>query len=165
MGSFLVLLDKKLVSGIAATIDVPNLFVEAIFAILGVQGAFAPLVLAYDLACVSSLCDELIFALNDKAVEDICYHDAIFPLVTTLNNLNGGEGIGTQVGGSIVDKRSLRRLGSIIISVLVTIVPLFMGMVDIEEEVISARNPWSSEDVTEREFVSILARRNNMTCT
>eukprot|EP01052_Picozoa_sp_SAG31_P008900 SAG31_NODE_457_length_15415_cov_4.380387_15_plen_76_part_00 len=49
-----------------------------------------------DLAQVSTYCDELVRVLNDKCVKDIANHTIVFPLIQTLNMLNGGQGLGVR---------------------------------------------------------------------
>ena len=90
-GAFVFFLDVKLIYRISEMFAVPAVLFYVSIVVLSVQSAFAPLVLAYDLARVSSLCDELMEVLNKKAIDDIRFYEPIAPLVTTLKNLNAGQ--------------------------------------------------------------------------
>ena len=55
--------------------------------------------IASDLAQVSTMCDNLVEALNAKCVEDIANQKIIAPLADTLQKLNQGQGLGVSVFG------------------------------------------------------------------
>jgi hypothetical protein len=67
---------------------------HVVFTAVFLNLAFLPLGVALDLARVSSLCDDLMEILNDKSVEDIKNEPVVMPLIRTLKNLNGGQGLG-----------------------------------------------------------------------
>ena len=57
---------------------------------------FAPLVIASDLAGVSTMCDDLVEGLNAKCVEDFANQKIVTPLSETLLTLNQGQGLGVS---------------------------------------------------------------------
>ena len=57
---------------------------------------FVPIVIAFDLGRISTMCDDLIEALNAKCIEDIGNRGIIAPLIETLNMVNGGQGLGVS---------------------------------------------------------------------
>ena len=71
------------------------------------MAAIAPIVLAFDVAFVSSMCDELSERINMlrldwsnlETVERV--HGLTFPLQFTLSNLNSSQGLGFTVGHKV----------------------------------------------------------------
>ena len=63
---------------------------------------FAPLVIASDLAGVSTMGDDLVEGLSAKCVEDFANQKIVTPLIETLLTLNQGQGLG--VSGFILGK-------------------------------------------------------------
>ena len=57
---------------------------------------FSPLLIASDLASVSTMCDELVEGLNAKCVEDIASQKIVAPLIETRRTLNQGQGLGVS---------------------------------------------------------------------
>jgi hypothetical protein len=55
------------------------------------------LLIASDLANVSTMCDELVEGLNAKCVEDIANQKIVAPLIETLRTLNQGQGLGVSL--------------------------------------------------------------------
>ena len=92
------------------------------------SGTYTPFALAVDIASVSSLADEWMEALNDKAIENIANEPITRPLMHTLSNTNGGQGLGFQVLGVVIDRNRLIRFGSALTGSLFTIVPIVLGM-------------------------------------
>ena len=58
---------------------------------------FAPVVVASDLAGVSTMCDDLVEGLNAKCVEDFANQTIVIPLIETLLTLNQGQGLGVSL--------------------------------------------------------------------
>lgn len=87
-----------------------------------------PLLVAGDLAQVSTLCDDLIEGLNYKCVEDIAARPVVAPLVETLQMLNAGQGLGFQVFGVVVDRKMLFRIATTMVGALATGIPIVFGM-------------------------------------
>ena len=52
--------------------------------------------IAYDLAMVSTMCDDLMEELNTKCVEDIANQKIVAPLIETLLLVNQGQGLGRR---------------------------------------------------------------------
>ena len=61
------------------------------------RNIFTPLVVAFDLAMVSTMCDNLVEELNAKSVEDIANQKIVAPLVETLLLVNQGQGLGVSL--------------------------------------------------------------------
>jgi hypothetical protein len=55
--------------------------------------------LAYDVAQLSSLADELMEVLNEKSVQDIENEPLVRPFMNTLGSPNAGQGSGSNCWG------------------------------------------------------------------
>lgn len=99
-----------------------------VFSSLAIVSAYMPFALAYDVAQLSSLADELMEVLNDKLVQDIENEPLVRPLIFTLRNLNAGQGLGFKLLGIVADKNTLFRIGSWMTGSLVTIVPIILSL-------------------------------------
>jgi ABC-type dipeptide/oligopeptide/nickel transport system ATPase subunit len=60
------------------------------------RNIFTPLLVASDLAMVSTMCDDLMEELNAKCVEDISNQKIVAPLIETLLMVNQGQGLGVS---------------------------------------------------------------------
>lgn len=81
-----------------------------------VSGMLAPIFLAFDVAFVSSMCDELQERINHLRLDwpDVAtaqrVHTLTYPLQFTLSKLNQSQGLGFAVGHLVVDKKTLNML-------------------------------------------------------
>ena len=81
------------------------------------------------------MCDDLVEGLNAKCVEDFANQKIVTPLIETLLTLNQGQGLGFQVFGVVVDKKMLFRIGSTLVGLLSTGLPIMFGLrQDMNEE-------------------------------
>ena len=81
------------------------------------------------------MCDDLIEELNAKCLENMGNRAVVAPLIETLNMLNGGQGLGFRVFGVVVDKKMLFRIGSTMVGLLATALPIVFGFrQDLNEE-------------------------------
>ena len=96
--------------------------------------ALAPIMMAKDVAHVSSLCDRLVNAINDlrlswPSTKDAqTVHERAFPLQYTLRSMNNSQGLGFCVFGKVVDKKTLNVIGISVVSFVSTAVPLLMAV-------------------------------------
>eukprot|EP01047_Picozoa_sp_COSAG01_P007135 COSAG01_NODE_266_length_19876_cov_13.504525_6_plen_454_part_00 len=91
--------------------------------------AFLPLLLLSDIAATSSTCDALTTVLNRVRIERIEQPDApLTRLEAALCKLNRGQGLGLGLGGVVVDRRTLGRLGVGLASTLTTVYSLLIGL-------------------------------------
>ena len=80
--------------------------------VISLIAVVSPLLLARDLAHISSMCDSLLNKINELRLEwsstddAVAVHRRVFPLQYTLLRLNQGQGLGFCVGGKVVDKAS-----------------------------------------------------------
>eukprot|EP01052_Picozoa_sp_SAG31_P025968 SAG31_NODE_2316_length_5951_cov_7.632262_7_plen_484_part_00 len=94
--------------------------------------ALAPILLAKDVADVSSLCDVLLNSINelrlkwDSTAEAQETHSLTFPLQCTLERLNGGQGLGFCVFTKVIDKKALNMIVLSVLSFFGTVVPLVL---------------------------------------
>jgi hypothetical protein len=109
-----------------------NLFVRK--ALMGGILLLTPLVVAVELATVSSLCDTLAARINEFGLDWKSTTEAneisrkTRPLLETLHQLNHGQGLGFQVFGVVVDRKMLTRLVASVSSIFFTVVPIVMAM-------------------------------------
>jgi len=101
---------------------------NGVFSSLAISLAYLPFALAYDVAQLSSLADELMEVLNEKSVQDIENEPLVRPLMNTLGNLNAGQGLGFKLLGTVADKNTLFRICSWMTGSLVTIVPIILSL-------------------------------------
>lgn len=101
---------------------------NGVFSSLATGCAYLPFALAYDVAQLSSLADELMEVLNEKSVQDIENEPLVRPLMNTLGNLNAGQGLGFKLLGTVADKNTLFRICSWMTGSLVTIVPIILSL-------------------------------------
>ena len=81
------------------------------------------------------MCDDLIEELNAKCLENMGNRAVVAPLIDTLNMLNGGQGLGFRVFGVVIDKKMLFRIGSTMVGLLATALPIVFGFrQDLNEE-------------------------------
>jgi hypothetical protein len=81
------------------------------------------------------MCDDLIEELNAKCLENMGNRAIVAPLIETLNMLNGGQGLGFRVFGVVIDKKMLFRIGSTVVGLLATALPIVFGFrQDLNEE-------------------------------
>ena len=88
-----------------------------------------------DLARVSTLCDELLEVLNANRLDDthdLAVRSELSLLIDSLNHLNGRQGLGFTSFGVVVDMRTLYRVGTGLVGVMSTVIPLIIGMMDPE---------------------------------
>jgi hypothetical protein len=92
--------------------------------------AFLPLLLLLDIAATSSTCDALTTVLNRVRIKHM--ETGPFPriadLETALCKLNRGQGLGLVLGGVVVDRRTLGRLGTALAGTLTTVYSLLIGL-------------------------------------
>ena len=60
------------------------------------RNIFTPLVVAFGLAMVSTMCDDLMEVLHAKSVQDIANQKIVAPLIETLLLVNQGQGLGVS---------------------------------------------------------------------
>ena len=103
--------------------------------ILGVGcSVVIPLLLASDVAHVSSLCDTLVNQLHELRLqwpsteEAKEVHARGFPLQGTLERVNNKQGLGFTVFGKVVDKRTLNVILISAISFFSTVVPIVITL-------------------------------------
>jgi hypothetical protein len=95
--------------------------------------ALAPVLLAKDVAGVSSLCDTLVDAVNSLRLEWTSTHSAqqvhnrTYPLQCTLEKLNGGQGLGFCVWTRVIDKKALNMIALSVLSFFGTVIPLVLA--------------------------------------
>jgi hypothetical protein len=113
-----------------------------------------PLLLAADLAAVSTQCDRLMEVLHQKRLqaeaetvgdddddgggggrragesgaEGATWRLELFLLVDALEHANGRQGLGFMVCGVVVDLKMLGRVGSTMAGLLMTVLPLILGL-------------------------------------
>ena len=91
-----------------------------------VASACYPLLLAMDVASVSTAIDKLGETLNTKRADDMSYENHIKLEVTEslLRNLNKGQGLGFVVGGMVLNTATLQNIFVVTIGFLSTAVTL-----------------------------------------
>eukprot|EP01043_Picozoa_sp_COSAG02_P029440 COSAG02_NODE_1832_length_10723_cov_13.708020_5_plen_456_part_00 len=132
LAAFCSTLDAPFVAALDAAAGFPMGVAIAFF---GVSCAFLPLLLAMDLARVSTLCDELLEVLNANRLDnthDLAVRSELSLLIDSLNHLNGRQGLGFTSFGVVVDMRTLYRVGTGLVGMMSTVIPLILGMMDPE---------------------------------
>ena len=93
-----------------------------------------PLLLARDVAAVSSLCDTLLARINNlrlrwrSSSDAEAVHARTYPLQCTLRELNHGQGLGFVLLGKVMDTRTLNLLFFSLVSFFSTAVPILISM-------------------------------------
>ena len=134
-------------------------------------GVFAPMLIAFNAAQVSSLCDTLKTNINSLrtrwgSTEKMgTVHDRTYPLLCTLERLNLGQGLGFVVYSKVVDRKTLNFAGLSVTSFLGTAIPLIMATMPPPSP-----QPQAAElcaDLTESQRIGLEAWRAmaNLTCT
>lgn len=107
---------------------------------LVMQGLLVPLLLASDLAYVSSQCDRLLNTINNlrltwestKSAQEV--HSRVYPLLDTLRNLNANQGLGFTAGGKVVDKRTLNVIFVSAVSFFSAVFPLLITLIPSKDQ-------------------------------
>ena len=90
-----------------------------------------PLLLLLDVAATSSSCDMLMDTLNDVRIKhQKPAHLQIEWLETALARLHHGQGLGFQIGGLVIDNRTLRNAVIAIVGGLTTVVTTLLALSD-----------------------------------
>lgn len=85
----------------------------------GFFSGLCALLLLWPLATTSTLCDDLLIALNHKRLKHLEAHERIFALETGLRQLNNDQGLGfVMMFDTVVDKRKLKQATAALASVL-----------------------------------------------
>ena len=132
LAAFCGTLDAPFIAKLDAAAGFP---MGAATAAFGVSCAFLPLILAMDLARVSTLCEDLMEVLNSNRLDGIHVQATrieLSLLIDSLNHLNGRQGLGFTSFGVVVDMRTIYRVGTGLIAVISTVIPLIFGMVESE---------------------------------
>ena len=96
--------------------------------------ALVPLIVAKDVAGVSSLCDELLNTINDLRLEwksseaAQVIHNRTFPLRTTLKDMHGGQGLGFVILTRVIDRKSLNLIFITMGSFFSTAIPILFAL-------------------------------------
>jgi len=94
-------------------------------------GMLSPIAMSLDPANVSTSCDELLTELNARRCEllgDDAAINKIMQLEDYLNTLNNRQGLGFVSNGTVLDKKKLRTMLSIVFGVFATVVPFMLAL-------------------------------------
>ena len=111
--------------------DLKMQIMKTLMGTLCAAGMLSPIAMSLDPANVSTSCDELLTELNARRCEllgDDAAINKIMQLEDYLNTLNNRQGLGFVSNGTVLDKKKLRTMLSIVFGVFATVVPFMLAL-------------------------------------
>lgn len=91
---------------------------------------FLPLLVANEVAAVSTVCDDIKIALNNYMLADLTSYDTVNPLLNVLKTLNNGQGLGfayiSNGRALVIHKALIIRLGTAVTAALTSAIPILL---------------------------------------